>query len=759
MHAVAAQDFTGDAIPDLVISAGDHLMTLLSSIEAPPAPPVNHLTVSNAEGPPGDTSIPVTVDLSNESDLDAFTLVVGFDGSALAATGVEISGTATFDQDPDFTSEDIANDENHLVFQVTFDVDPLEGKMLAAGTDQSLLRVVFDVLPTATPGTVTVSILDTSPDSAADSLLMAAGEYVPFTSDTGTFTILEPPPPPPPALNNSLDVGDVDAGQGDTNVLIPVFVTNEIQIDGYNIILGFDNTVLEITGMDLAGRVTEGVQILDGTGMMDINNELGYVAYSAILMPAPGNTILPGTDQLLVHVTANVLSDATTGPSTVAVLDTLEGTLLNTMLISLGLTHPANLSDGSLNISEVIPEPTNTLGLTDVSALQGDTGLVLEARLTNESPVDLLTAVIGFDPTVIDVDTIDTGVQTTTQSFAMFHTETIDQANGYLTYDVLFFEDTFGGASLPPEAEQTLFRVGFSIDPLATVGTHTVELLATSPDDLFHTRLISAGTPLTLESSPATITVGEGLPVENPNDLVVTSLTTLAGSSGVLVPILLTNVETVVGFTVVGTYDAAAMDLNDFAIAGTVIESMAPDFASSEILPESSSFNYSVLLDLFPPIEDKSILPGVDAPILQLVFDVPVATPAGDYPIELRNDLGTFENLLVREDGISLFPDRTDGILSVTDAPPAPVFLRGDVNGSGTLDISDQSFLTLYLNGASPPPGCLDAADVDDSGTLDNDDVLYLLNYLFNASSPPPAPFPEIGPDPTPDGIDCAESQ
>jgi hypothetical protein len=221
---------------------------------------------------------------------------------------------------------------------------------------------------------------------------------------------------------------------------------------------------------------------------------------------------------------------------------------------------------------------------------------------------------------------------------------------------------------------------------------------------------------------------------------------------------LITSVETVVGFTIVGTYDAEAMDLMSFDFQGTTLDGIVPDFESPEILPDENTFSYSVLLDLFPPLEDKSILPGENLAILQLVLDIPVTTLPGDYLIELRNDLGNFENMLVREDGISLFPDRTDGVITVTDAPPAPTFLRGDVNASGNLDISDQSFLTFFLNNDGPTPICLDAADVDDSGDLDYNDVMYLLNYIFNGSAAPPSPFPNVGPDPTPDDLDCAMS-
>lgn len=84
-------------------------------------------------------------------------------------------------------------------------------------------------------------------------------------------------------------------------------------------------------------------------------------------------------------------------------------------------------------------------------------------------------------------------------------------------------------------------------------------------------------------------------------------------------------------------------------------------------------------------------------------------------------------------------------------------FLRGDVDGNKTLDISDGIVLLNYLFVmGSSTPACLDAADIDDDGALALNDALLLLAYLFEAATPPAAPFPNPGLDPTIDGPGCA---
>jgi hypothetical protein len=93
-------------------------------------------------------------------------------------------------------------------------------------------------------------------------------------------------------------------------------------------------------------------------------------------------------------------------------------------------------------------------------------------------------------------------------------------------------------------------------------------------------------------------------------------------------------------------------------------------------------------------------------------------------------------------------------ISNLTMVQPAG-FIRGDVDGSGLIDLSDPLYNLAWLTGQGPAPPCLDAADDDDSGTVDLSDPIYALNYQFCGGPPPPAPFPACGPDPTEDGMSC----
>lgn len=87
--------------------------------------------------------------------------------------------------------------------------------------------------------------------------------------------------------------------------------------------------------------------------------------------------------------------------------------------------------------------------------------------------------------------------------------------------------------------------------------------------------------------------------------------------------------------------------------------------------------------------------------------------------------------------------------------PTAPGgFIRGDVGGDGTLDISDAIELLLHLfsNGNLD---CREAANSNADGSLDISDVIYLLAYMFTSAPPPSAPFPGCGSQPI--SLDCLD--
>lgn len=93
--------------------------------------------------------------------------------------------------------------------------------------------------------------------------------------------------------------------------------------------------------------------------------------------------------------------------------------------------------------------------------------------------------------------------------------------------------------------------------------------------------------------------------------------------------------------------------------------------------------------------------------------------------------------------------------------PAGDLFLRGDVDDNGFVNLTDAVALLLYLFQQGNEPNCTDSTDIDDNGFVNLTDGVSLLNHLFRAGPAPQAPgFLECGVDPTADDAlgNCSSS-
>ena len=89
----------------------------------------------------------------------------------------------------------------------------------------------------------------------------------------------------------------------------------------------------------------------------------------------------------------------------------------------------------------------------------------------------------------------------------------------------------------------------------------------------------------------------------------------------------------------------------------------------------------------------------------------------------------------------------------VSEFPAGPLFIRGDCNTDGAVDIADSIFELNVLFGGQGPEACSEACDANDDEAFDIADAIYVLTFLFSMGSPPPLPFPDCGVEPVPAGI------
>lgn len=173
--------------------------------------------------------------------------------------------------------------------------------------------------------------------------------------------------------------------------------------------------------------------------------------------------------------------------------------------------------------------------------------------------------------------------------------------------------------------------------------------------------------------------------------------------------------------------------------------------------------------------QDITVLLGEMPPLLNT--DISVVSPAGgeewtegteysvnwtkgagvaSVDIELSRDSGSsWEPVAVNYSGtafdwLATGPPTTSALLRVSDhnvpsrsATSAgtftilSVFICGDADGSGEIDIDDVVYLIQYIFASGPPPDPIDSGEVDCTGEIDIDDVVYLIAYIF-ASGPVP---------------------
>ena len=96
-----------------------------------------------------------------------------------------------------------------------------------------------------------------------------------------------------------------------------------------------------------------------------------------------------------------------------------------------------------------------------------------------------------------------------------------------------------------------------------------------------------------------------------------------------------------------------------------------------------------------------------------------------------------------------------EGPGSVCVAVRPLVFLRGDVEVNGEINITDAISILGFLFIGGDEPACLDAADVNDDAEVNITDGIALLGFLFLSGAAPAPPFPSPGYDTTPDGTLC----
>jgi PKD repeat protein len=242
------------------------------------------------------------------------------------------------------------------------------------------------------------------------------------------------------------------------------------------------------------------------------------------------------------------------------------------------------------------------------------------------------------------------------------------------------------------------------------------------------------------------------------NEMRIAPVSVFPGQQGVHVPILATHDRPAQGFTVAAVYDPTFLRLQHVKFEQSNIAGLDPELFVVTITedPEDAYFTAGILFDIVDPFDGRTILPGRDHRIANIVADVSAsARPGSVTRIALRNQIGKPPlNNIFTVNGFSILPvlgeEATVTIRKLTFPPPR-FFIRGDTDLSGTVSLTDAVLILGYLFSGGVDLACADAADMSDDGLLDVSDAVYLLNFLFKSASYPAPPFPDPGLDATDD--------
>lgn len=163
--------------------------------------------------------------------------------------------------------------------------------------------------------------------------------------------------------------------------------------------------------------------------------------------------------------------------------------------------------------------------------------------------------------------------------------------------------------------------------------------------------------------------------------------------------------------------------------------------------------------------DSESVLPpDEDVEVLSFVFTVDENASPG--VTELRFEDGAVgsgdpvSNKLIAG-GEHITPALADSFVfvdgRVSILPDGALFIRGDSNDDGVVNISDPTFTLNHLFLGESEPPCLDAADANDDGRMDISDPISTLQFLFSGDYVLPPPLLAPGTDETEDDLSCLE--
>jgi len=224
------------------------------------------------------------------------------------------------------------------------------------------------------------------------------------------------------------------------------------------------------------------------------------------------------------------------------------------------------------------------------------------------------------------------------------------------------------------------------------------------------------------------------------------------GGSRIPVDVLCTTDTALSGVSFAVAYDTSELSMNEVSTEDLLTSEAS--FAAANIDNDTGITTCGIVMSLTDTT--PSIPTGEELVIARLLVSLSQRLQPGDRArMELANGIGSPPvnlEFTTIANGSVVTPLALPGDVIAREGV---VFLRGDADQNGTIQLTDAVFLLDYLFRGGEGLSCEDAADSNDDGRTDISDGILILRFLFSGGDRPRAPFPGAGIDPTEDDLGC----
>ncbi len=346
-----ATDLTGDGSLEVVAAGQSEIHALV--------PPTNlpedrfELSIEDTQARQKDLEAIALVRSTHSKPLEAYSVALSYDGDVLLPGRVSIEGTVTGESGVEFSSFQRYTSVDAVSYSVIAEFSaPFENRVIPAGENQLLFRLLFDVLPGAPLGETTLHFIESAGEPKVPTTLIVESRSLQPRTRDGKITVLPPKETPPPG-GNSMRIEEVHTLAGNEGQ-VPALGTNEKNAEAFTSIFSFDPNAIEVLNLDLSASAVGALN--PDIFVPSIDNETGNAAMTVIFditPPIDGIGLAPGTDSVLFMIRFRVKPETNPGTYKLEFKNQIGTPPLNNIFVFGGQSVFPDLVPGSVIVDPI----------------------------------------------------------------------------------------------------------------------------------------------------------------------------------------------------------------------------------------------------------------------------------------------------------------------------------------------------------------------------------------------------------------------